>query len=116
MVEFLEPRKYRIKCIPAYIKNLSYNDIITFPELDTNYSIEYVGYISVIIRSSDEDLSFLEKFKDKIVFEYLVLPNDFAIAFPLSEAENLDELYDILSNKSKYTYYIKNVKRISDAK
>ena len=116
MVEFLEPRKYRVKCIPAYIEKLSYNDIITFPELDINYSIEYGGYISVIIKLLDNDVAPLKKFTDKIAFEYLILPNWFAIAFPLSEAENLDELYNILNNENKYAYYIKNVERLSGAK
>ena len=109
MVEFLEPRKYRVKCIPAYIEKLSYNDIITFPELDTNYSIEYGGYISVIIKLLDNDVAPLKKFTDKIAFEYLILPNWFAIAFLKSDADELQEMYDILMDNQKYEYYVKGV-------
>ena len=108
LIMSIKPGVYRVKCIPACIKNLSYHDIIVLDENGVDYGIKSAEYICIQVYTPDEKDNFLDEYKDKIFIEYLNKPHNVAFAFLRSEEENISELALFLSNNSeKYDWGVK---------
>lgn len=107
LLEFIEVRKYRVKCVPVYIKNISYNDVITFKEYSTEYTVEYGKYTCLLVKFLEKNKLELEKFSKQIIIEYLIQPDTLVIAYQNSEKNNLKELQEMLMDTKKYEYLIK---------